>query len=88
MERGADNARRTRVYIDGYNLYYGCQYTPAIIGPIAPIRPDRDNVNVELETHADWVRKHILDDEFAQSQLPALVPAADRDIQYRCRRRH
>ena len=24
MQQGTDNALRTRVYIDGYNLYYGC----------------------------------------------------------------
>jgi hypothetical protein len=24
MQLGTDNALRTRVYIDGYNLYYGC----------------------------------------------------------------
>ena len=24
MQQGNDNALRTRVYIDGYNLYYGC----------------------------------------------------------------
>ncbi|MBS0419205.1 MAG: DUF2384 domain-containing protein [Proteobacteria bacterium] len=31
------------------------------------------NVNAQLEKHADWVRRDILDDELACSQLPPLV---------------
>lgn len=30
-------------------------------------------MNRDLQKHAHWARAHILDEEFAQSQLPAIV---------------
>jgi 6-hydroxy-3-succinoylpyridine 3-monooxygenase len=47
--------------------------TPAIIGLIAPIRPQAGMVNSQLEKHAHWIRRHILEDEIADSQLPTMV---------------
>jgi len=49
------------------------QHTSAIIGLIVPTKPDTGSVNVELEKHAHWIRRHILEDEIAQSQLPPMV---------------
>lgn len=49
------------------------QDTQAIIGLIAPISLGSKNVNAQLEKHAHWTRKHILEDEFARSELPAMI---------------
>ena len=49
------------------------QHTAAIIGVIAPIRSGSGNINAQLERHAHWTRRHILDHELAQSQLPPMV---------------
>jgi 6-hydroxy-3-succinoylpyridine 3-monooxygenase len=48
-------------------------HTQTIIGLIAPIRPGTGNVNAQLEKHAHWTRRHILEEEFAQSHLPPMV---------------
>jgi len=50
------------------------QHTPTIIGLVAPIKPERANVNAKLQMQAHWIRRHILDDEIARSQLPSVVP--------------
>lgn len=49
------------------------RHTGALVGLIAPLRPARGNVNTELEKHAHWTRRHILEEEFASSQLPQVV---------------
>jgi len=51
------------------------QHTSAVIGVIAPVRAGGGNskVNRELSRHAHWTRTHILDEEFAASQLPPVV---------------
>jgi 6-hydroxy-3-succinoylpyridine 3-monooxygenase len=51
------------------------QHTSAIVGLIAPIRErdGRSRVNRELNKYAHWTRSHILDEEFAASQLPPMV---------------
>jgi 6-hydroxy-3-succinoylpyridine 3-monooxygenase len=56
------------------------QHTQTIIGLIAPIRPGTGNVNGQLEKNAHWTHKHILDDEFAQSQLPPMIRHKDKAI--------
>ena len=100
MQQGTDNALRTRVYIDGYNLYYGClkhstdkwldvrtlirQHTRAIVGLIAPARQQTGNVNAELQKHAHWTRTHILDEEFAQSHLPPMIRLKNKSYINRC----
>ena len=48
-------------------------HTSVIVGLIAPIRLKRGTVNAGIEKHAHWTRKHILDEEFARSQLPHMV---------------
>ncbi len=53
------------------------QDTQVIVGLIAPIRPGTSNVNAQLEKHAHWTRKHILDEEFAESHLPPMVRPGD-----------
>lgn len=50
---------RTRVYVDGYNFYYGC---------LKERWP-----NADLAKHCSWVRSHITDGELASSQLPRVV---------------
>lgn len=49
------------------------EHTSVIVGLIAPIRRGRGAVNAALERYAHWTRKHIDDEEFARSQLPARV---------------
>lgn len=49
------------------------KHTQVVIGLIAPLRPGSGNVNAQLGKHANWIRRHILDDEFARSQLPSMV---------------
>jgi hypothetical protein len=49
------------------------QHTRAVVGLIAPARYQRGKANSELEKHAHWTRTHILDQELAQSHLPALI---------------
>ena len=49
------------------------QHTAKVIGLIAPIRSASENVNAQLGKHAHWIRRHILDDEIARSQLPSMV---------------
>ena len=49
------------------------EHTSVVIGLIAPIRRGRGTVNAGIEKHAHWTRKHILDEEFACSQLPHMV---------------
>jgi 6-hydroxy-3-succinoylpyridine 3-monooxygenase len=56
------------------------QHTPTIIGLIAPIRPGGGNVNAKLQKHAHWIRRHILDDEIARSQLPSAVQGPGRVV--------
>lgn len=56
------------------------QHTPVVIGLVAPIRSDTGNVNAQLERHAHWTRRHILDDEFARSQLPPMVRHQGRPV--------
>lgn len=48
-------------------------HTAVTIGLIAPIREGRGTVNAGIEKHTHWTRKHILDEEFARSQLPHMV---------------
>ena len=51
------------------------QHTGVVLGLIAPIREGdgRSRVNRELKKHAHWTRTHIMDAEFAASQLPPMV---------------
>jgi 6-hydroxy-3-succinoylpyridine 3-monooxygenase len=51
------------------------QHTNVVLGVIAPVRAGdgRSRVNRELDKHAHWTRTHILDAEFAASQLPPMV---------------
>jgi len=51
------------------------QHTGVVLGVIAPVREGygRSRVNRALDEHAHWTRTHILDDEFAASQLPPMV---------------
>jgi 6-hydroxy-3-succinoylpyridine 3-monooxygenase len=51
------------------------QHTSVVLGVIAPVREGdgRSRVNRELNKHAHWTRTHILDEEFAASQLPPMV---------------
>jgi len=51
------------------------QHTSVVLGLIAPIRQGdgRSRVNRELNKHAHWTRTHILDEEFAASQLAPMV---------------
>jgi len=62
MQQGNGTALRTRVYIDGYNLYYGCLKN----SPHKWL-----DVRALLAKHAHWTRAHIRDEELAKSQLPA-----------------
>lgn len=55
-------------------------HTATIVGVIAPIRCGRGIVNAEIEKHAHWTRKHILDEEFARSQLPHMVRCKSRVV--------
>jgi 6-hydroxy-3-succinoylpyridine 3-monooxygenase len=54
------------------------QYTDVVLGLIAPVREGSNSskVNRELEQYAHWTRTHILDEEFAASQLPPMVRLA------------
>ena len=51
------------------------RHTGVVIGLIAPVRQrdGRSRVNRELNKQAHWTRTHILDEEFAASQLPPVV---------------
>lgn len=49
------------------------QHTQAIVGLIVPTRQKTNHVNAELDKHAHWTRTHIRDEEFAHSQLPAMI---------------
>jgi 6-hydroxy-3-succinoylpyridine 3-monooxygenase len=49
------------------------QHTQATVGLISPTRHQTGKVNSELQKHAHWTRTHILDEEFAQSQLPPVI---------------
>jgi 6-hydroxy-3-succinoylpyridine 3-monooxygenase len=51
------------------------QHTSVVLGVIAPVREGdgRSRVNRELDKYAHWNRTHILDEEFAASQLPVVV---------------
>ena len=51
------------------------QHTSVVLGLIAPVREGdgRSRVNRELNKHAHWTRTHILDEEFAASQLHPMV---------------
>ena len=49
------------------------RHTSTIIGLIVPVSSDSGTVNAKLERHAHWIRRHILDDEIARSQLPPIV---------------
>jgi 6-hydroxy-3-succinoylpyridine 3-monooxygenase len=51
------------------------QHTSVVLGLIVPVREGdgRSRVNRELNKHAHWTRSHILDTEFAASQLPPMV---------------
>jgi len=49
------------------------RHTPTVIGLIVPTKPNTGSVNVKLEKHAHWVRRHILEEEIAKSQLPPMV---------------
>ena len=51
------------------------QHTSVVLGVIAPVREGdgRSRVNRELNKYAHWTRTHILDEEFAASQLPPMV---------------
>ena len=49
------------------------QHCDAIVGLVVPTR-DRVRVpNTELADQADWVRRHVTDDELANSQLPRVI---------------
>jgi 6-hydroxy-3-succinoylpyridine 3-monooxygenase len=56
------------------------QHTRAVVGLIVPKRQETGNVNAELRKHAHWTRTHILDEEFTQSQLPAVIRLKDKVI--------
>jgi len=49
------------------------EHTRAVIGLVAPIRPGTGSVSGKLEEHAHWIRRHILDEEIAKSQLPPMI---------------
>lgn len=51
------------------------EHTSVVLGLVAPIRSRvcGGRVNRELRKHAHWTRTHILDEEFAASQLPPMV---------------
>jgi 6-hydroxy-3-succinoylpyridine 3-monooxygenase len=49
------------------------EHTQVIVGLIAPTRQNAGKVNSELAEHAHWTRTHIRAEEFAASQLPAMV---------------
>ena len=49
------------------------------IPKIAPGKPHRPP-NEQLSKHADWTRRHILDEELAASQLPATIPTRKKPI--------
>jgi 6-hydroxy-3-succinoylpyridine 3-monooxygenase len=48
-------------------------HTKVVLGLITPVREGTTKVNRDLEKHAHWTRTHILDEEFAVSQLPPVV---------------
>lgn len=48
-------------------------HTSVVVGLIAPIKFARGTVNAGIEKHAHWTRRHIRDEEFADSQLPHMV---------------
>jgi 6-hydroxy-3-succinoylpyridine 3-monooxygenase len=56
------------------------QYTSAIVGVLTPKRQKGGHVNAELAGHAHWVRTHILDEEFADCQLPPRIQLTNRAI--------
>jgi 6-hydroxy-3-succinoylpyridine 3-monooxygenase len=56
------------------------QDSQATIGLIAPIRSGTRKVNTQLEKHAHWTRRQILDEEFEQSHLPPMVRHLERAI--------
>jgi 6-hydroxy-3-succinoylpyridine 3-monooxygenase len=49
------------------------QHTQVIVGLIVPAPQNTSKVNAELAKHAHWTRTHIRDEEFAKSQLPAMI---------------
>ncbi len=51
------------------------EHTSVVLGVIAPVREGGggSRVNRELSKYAHWTRTHILDEEFAASQLPPMV---------------
>jgi 6-hydroxy-3-succinoylpyridine 3-monooxygenase len=53
------------------------EHTRAVIGLISPVREGASKFNRQLEKHAHWTRTHILDEEFAASQLPPMVRAGN-----------
>jgi 6-hydroxy-3-succinoylpyridine 3-monooxygenase len=54
--------------------------TTATVGLIVPTRDDAGNANIALSELAHWTRTHIVEAEFAQSQMPVTVRCNDRII--------
>lgn len=48
-------------------------HTAVKIGLIVPTRDRQRPVNGDLSSRVNWVREHVLDDELASSQMPAMV---------------
>ncbi len=72
---------KTNVYIDGYNLFYGCLKHTIDIGIIIPVRKHSQRpVNARLSNHANWTRSYILDEELANNHLPNKIPTNKKAI--------
>lgn len=56
------------------------QHTRVVVGLIVPTRQSASKVNAELAKHAHWTRTHIRDEEFAASQLPAMIRLTKRAV--------
>lgn len=55
-------------------------HTSARIGLIIPTRASERPANTDLSRRADWVRMHVLEDELAGCQLPAMVKLDGRAV--------
>ncbi|GJG97776.1 MbcA/ParS/Xre antitoxin family protein [Cupriavidus pauculus] len=63
---------RTRVYVDGYNLYR--ENTNVVVGLVIPTCDHKRNPNADLTKYSHWTRSHITEQELAAAQLPRAVP--------------
>jgi uncharacterized protein (DUF2384 family) len=78
-----DDLLRTRIYIDGYNLYYGClkgtslkwlrASSQVVIGLVIPTTDHQRIPSTELAHHAHWVRTHITHAELKAAQFPRVI---------------